>query len=78
MAPEDMEKTTFIMQWGTSCYKVMPFGLNNTGATYQRSMVALLHDIVPQNFPSHFIQHMLIEILNLLKDAQGLTKQTLS
>ncbi|WJX29971.1 hypothetical protein P8452_18558 [Trifolium repens] len=35
MAPEDMEKTTFITPWGTFCYKVMPFGLKNTGATYQ-------------------------------------------
>ena len=25
-APEDMEKTTFVTQWGTFCYKVMPFG----------------------------------------------------
>jgi len=26
-----MEKTTFITLWGTFCYKVMPFGLKNTG-----------------------------------------------
>ena len=26
MALEDMEKTTFIIEWGTYCYKVMPFG----------------------------------------------------
>ena len=30
MALEDMEKTTFVTQWGTFCYKVMPFGLKNT------------------------------------------------
>ena len=34
MAPEDREKTSFITEWGTYCYKVMPFGLKNTGATY--------------------------------------------
>ena len=39
MAPEDMEKTTFVIQWGTFCYKVMPFGLKNVRATYQRAMV---------------------------------------
>ena len=25
MAPEDMEKTSFITEWGTYCYRVMPF-----------------------------------------------------
>ncbi|XP_012461287.1 uncharacterized protein LOC105781298 [Gossypium raimondii] len=39
MAPEDMEKTTFVTMSGTFCYKVMPFRLKNTGATYQRAML---------------------------------------
>ena len=46
MAHEDMEKTTFITQWGTLWYKVMPFGLKNAGETYQRAMVALFHDMI--------------------------------
>ena len=46
MAPEDMKKTTFLTMWGTFCYKVMPFGLKNVGATYQRAMVTLFHDIM--------------------------------
>ena len=41
-----MEKTTFVTQWGTFCYKVMPFGLKNAGATYQRAMVSLFHDMI--------------------------------
>ena len=41
-----MEKTTFITLWGTFCYKVMSFGLKNVGATYQRAMVALFHDMM--------------------------------
>jgi len=45
MAPENIEKTTFVTLWGTLCYKVMSFGLKNTGATYQRAMVALFHDM---------------------------------
>ncbi|XP_028242244.1 uncharacterized protein LOC114420585 [Glycine soja] len=48
MAPEDMEKTTFVTLWGTFCYKVMSFGLKNAGATYQRAMVALFHDMMHQ------------------------------
>ena len=47
MALEDMEKTTFVKQWGTFCYKVIPFGLKNFGATYQHAMVALFHDDSP-------------------------------
>ena len=46
MAPEDTEKTTFVTQWGTFCYRVMPFRLKNVGATYQRAMVALFHDMI--------------------------------
>ncbi|RVW13463.1 Transposon Ty3-G Gag-Pol polyprotein [Vitis vinifera] len=46
MAPEDMEKTTFITKWGTYCYRVMPFGLKNAGATYQRAATTLFHDMM--------------------------------
>jgi len=46
MALEDREKTSFITPWGTFCYKVMPFGLINVGATYQRGMTTLFHDMM--------------------------------
>ncbi|GKB70015.1 reverse transcriptase domain-containing protein [Tanacetum coccineum] len=36
MAEEDEEKTAFYTEHGTFCYKKMPFGLRNAGATYQR------------------------------------------
>ena len=29
IALEDMEKTSFITEWGTYCYRVMPFRLKN-------------------------------------------------
>ena len=46
MAPEDMENTSFITEWGTYCYRVMPFGLKNAGATYQRAATTLFHDMM--------------------------------
>ena len=46
MPPEDMEKTSFITEWGTYCYLVMPFGLKNAGATYQRAATTLFHDMM--------------------------------
>ena len=36
MDPSDQEKTSFVTEQGTYCYKVMPFGLKNVGSTYQR------------------------------------------
>ena len=36
MDPDDQEKTSFVIAQGTYCYRVMPFGLENAGATYQR------------------------------------------
>ena len=36
MDPGDQEKTSFVTAQGTYCYRVMPFGLKNAGATYQR------------------------------------------
>jgi hypothetical protein len=35
---EDEDKTAFITPYGVFCYQVMPFGLKNVGATYQRMM----------------------------------------
>ena len=46
MALEDMEKTSFIIPWRTYCYKVMPFGLKNAGATYQHAATTLLYDLI--------------------------------
>eukprot|EP00253_Pinus_taeda_P007983 PITA_07983 len=35
---DDQEKTAFTTPWGTFMYSKMPFGLINTGATFQRAM----------------------------------------
>ena len=36
MDPDDQEKTSFVTGQRTYCYRVMPFGLKNARATYQR------------------------------------------
>ena len=46
MANDDKLKTTFITEFGTFCYRVMPFGLKNAGATYQRMTVTIFHDMI--------------------------------
>ncbi|CAL9018448.1 unnamed protein product [Prunus brigantina] len=46
MSPKDAEKTAFRTPYGNFYYTVMPFGLKNAGATYQRAMTAVFHDMM--------------------------------
>jgi len=46
MALEDQEATAFRTPKGIFCYKVMPFGLKNAGATYQRAMRTIFDDML--------------------------------
>ena len=43
MDKSDQEKTSFVISQGLFYYKVMPFGLKNAGATYQRLMNKMFH-----------------------------------
>ena len=49
MAPRDEEFTAFRTLKGIYCYKVIPFGLKNVGATYQRAMQRIFDDILHKN-----------------------------
>uniref|UniRef100_A0A2N9HBH6 RNA-directed DNA polymerase n=1 Tax=Fagus sylvatica TaxID=28930 RepID=A0A2N9HBH6_FAGSY len=49
MDDADQEKTSFITSKGLFCYKVMPFGLKNAGATYQRLMNKMFHHQIGRN-----------------------------
>jgi hypothetical protein len=42
-------KTTFITPYSVFCYQVMPFGLKNVGATYQRMMQNFLGSQIGRN-----------------------------
>ena len=48
MAPEDVHKTAFIVPGAVGLfeYLVMTFGLKNAGATYQRAMNYIFHDLI--------------------------------
>ena len=48
MAPEDISKTAFRVPGAVGLfeYLVMTFGLKNAGATYQRAMNYIFHDLI--------------------------------
>ena len=46
MAPRDAEKNSFRTPLGNFYYTVMPFGLKNTGATYQCMMTAIFLNMI--------------------------------
>ncbi|XP_010676986.1 uncharacterized protein LOC104892696 [Beta vulgaris subsp. vulgaris] len=63
MHPEDQEKTSFITDRGIYCYKVMPFGLKNAGATYQRLVNAMFKDQLGDTMEV-YIDDMLVKSKN--------------
>ena len=46
LAPEDRVHTSFLTEYGTYCYQVMPFGLKNAGATYQRMVTEVFKPLL--------------------------------
>ena len=63
MALEDREKTSFITEWGTYCYRVMPLGLKNTSATYQRATITLFHDMMNKDVEV-YVDDMIVKSRN--------------
>ena len=53
MAPKDVEKISFRTPMGNFYYTVMPFRLKNAGATYQRAMTAIFHDMMHQELEDY-------------------------
>ena len=60
MDEEDQEKTAFITSQGLYCYKVMPFGLKNAGATYQRLVNKMFNKQIGRNMEI-YVDDMLVK-----------------
>jgi hypothetical protein len=53
MKESDQLATSFVTSYGTYCYVTMPFGLKNTGATYQRTMQKCMADQIGRNIHAY-------------------------
>ena len=72
MAKEDEEKTTFIIDRGTYCYKVMPFGLKNVRAIYQRMVNKVFAHQIGRNVEA-YVDDMMVKSMTMadhVKDLQ--------
>uniref|UniRef100_A0A2N9HDB7 Uncharacterized protein n=1 Tax=Fagus sylvatica TaxID=28930 RepID=A0A2N9HDB7_FAGSY len=70
MDDADQEKTSFITSKGLFCYKVMPFGLKNAGATYQRLMNRMFHHQIGRNVEV-YVDDMLVKTKDEVKHIGG-------
>ena len=60
MAEENQEKIVFITSQGLYCYKVMPFGIKNIGATYQRLVDKMFSKQIGRNMEM-YVDDMLVK-----------------
>ena len=60
MAEENQEKTAFIISQGLYCYKVMPFGLKNVRATFQRLVNKMFSQQIDRNMEV-YVDDMLVK-----------------
>ena len=61
MFPLDSKNNAFITPMGMDCYKVMPFGFKNAGATYQRMMSHIFEPLMGKTMEA-YIDDMLVKL----------------
>jgi hypothetical protein len=66
---EDKKKTTFITEWGSFAYNIMPFGLKNLPAVFSWIVIAVFREFI-HKFVEFYIDDWTVYIL--LKDHFGL------
>lgn len=60
MHAPDEEKTTFVTPNGVYCYRVIPFGLKNSGTTYTRMVSQLFKDLLGKSIVA-YVDDMLVK-----------------
>lgn len=60
MHESDQEKTGFMTDTDLYCYRVMPFGLKNAGATYQRLVNKMFREQIGRNMEV-YVNDMLVK-----------------
>ncbi|XP_019051452.1 PREDICTED: uncharacterized protein LOC109113948 [Nelumbo nucifera] len=69
----DEEKTSFIIEHSTYYYKVMPFGLNNVEAAYQRQVNEIFRDQIRRNIEA-YVGHMVVKSLRAIQHTSNIGK----
>jgi len=64
-------KTTFTTEMANYCYKVMPFGLKNTRATYQRLMDKVFKEQIGKNMKV-YVDDMILKSCKVEKHVKDL------
>ncbi|KAI5335174.1 hypothetical protein L3X38_025307 [Prunus dulcis] len=72
MHPPDSEHTAFITDKGLYCYNVMPFGLKNAGATYQRLVNKIFAGYIG-NIMEVYVDDMLVKSRTAEEHLQNLS-----
>ena len=71
MDEANQEKTSFITSQGLFCYMVMPFGLKNVGATYQRLVNHMFRPQIGRNVEV-YVDDMLVKSVDKEKYLEDL------
>ena len=71
MYKQDEESTVFITKHGLFCYRVMPFGLKNVGATYQRVVNKIFKPLIGRTMEV-YVDYMITKSNNPNKHVEHL------
>nr|KYP56988.1 Retrovirus-related Pol polyprotein from transposon 297 family [Cajanus cajan] len=73
MYPPDEAQTSFITDHANYCYRVMPFGLKNVGATYQRLMDKVFRQQIGRNMEV-YVDDMVVKTTSVIDHVADLAE----